>query len=673
MENDLISDQNSTSICSLCQMTFPSYEEILVHTCVEIKEDKIEEIIEHSEIIANEQFFDPEDFKDKSSFSCLDLSEEFLISILKQVDDLCENIKCGDPDIERTIKVNQNLNNAVTFYRSELDLKKHISIDTDYNNADITVECNDGIEEECVPTEPEALKENPNKLKSQIRKSKRAGNIKAVYDEKENPKKFKCITCNFSTENKGTLKKHIEAVHEGIKSFKCDICDYECALKGNLKHHIASVHQGIKPFKCKLCDYEFSKHSSLKRHIESVHERIKSFNCKLCDFKTATKCSLKEHIESVHERIKSFNCNICGFKTTIKHSLKEHMKSVHEGPKLKLKSERPTKEFYDEKLKVVKNQCGRHSTLSMAGLLNMPLRRLQQRIKKENIIFQKKPIEYSSECQFCEMEKNSAEVVQDDLLPLLRFNQDEEKFQCFFCNSLFSGSKWGKQKLVVHLKLIHRNEINAKSIMNTKSERNQDCDGSVCIKIYPSFKKFWCQKCTKELQESIGGVCPECGLIVDNLAKHCRKKHGEKQVCSLCSREFKSLSLLQGHKRSVHERVPCSECGKLVGVRNVKRHMESAHTPDDQKKFRCEICGKGFSERRGFSDHMNVHTGEKPYKCKFCSSCFANYGNLAEHERIHKDRVRKDCPNCNKSFASQDSLGCHLRKSCKTKINKLNL
>ena len=152
MENDQISDQNSISICSLCQMTFPSYEEILVHTCVEIKEDKIEEIIEHSEIIANEQFFDPEDFKDKSSFSCLDLSEEFLISILKQVDDLCENIKSGDPDIERTIKVNQNLDNAVTFYRSELDLKKHISIDTDYNNADHREESDEGLEEKSVPS-----------------------------------------------------------------------------------------------------------------------------------------------------------------------------------------------------------------------------------------------------------------------------------------------------------------------------------------------------------------------------------------------------------------------------------------------------------------------------------------------------------------------------------------
>ena len=91
MENDQISDQNSFSICSLCQMTFPSYEEILVHTCVEIKEDKIEEIIGHSEIIANDQLVDlcdQEDFKNKSSFSCLDLTEEFLIFILKQVDDL---------------------------------------------------------------------------------------------------------------------------------------------------------------------------------------------------------------------------------------------------------------------------------------------------------------------------------------------------------------------------------------------------------------------------------------------------------------------------------------------------------------------------------------------------------------------------------------------------------
>ena len=352
-----MSREEDIAICSLCQMTFPSHEEILVHICEEIKEEEIEEIIEHSEIIANEQFFIPEDFK--SSFPCLDLSEEFLISILKQVDDLCENIKSGDPDIERTIKVNQNLNNAVTFYR-ELDLKKHISIDTDYNNADIRVECDDGIEEKCIPIESKALKENPNKLKSPSRKSKRTGNIRAVYDEKENPKKFKCNTCNFSTATKGTLKKHIETVHEEIKPFKCNICNYKAAINSNLKHHIASIHQGIKAFKCNICNYKCAAKANLKRHTKSVHEGSKPFKCKLCDYETSRNSSLKGHIESVHE-----------------------------GPKLKLKSERPTKEFYDEKLKVIKSQCGRHSALSMAGLLNMSLRRLQKRIKKEKHHFSK--------------------------------------------------------------------------------------------------------------------------------------------------------------------------------------------------------------------------------------------------------------------------------------------
>ena len=45
--------------------------------------------------------------------SYLELSEDFISSILKQVDELCDNIRNGDPDINRTIVVNDNLNNAV--------------------------------------------------------------------------------------------------------------------------------------------------------------------------------------------------------------------------------------------------------------------------------------------------------------------------------------------------------------------------------------------------------------------------------------------------------------------------------------------------------------------------------------------------------------------------------
>ena len=178
------------AICSLCQTTFPSHEEILVHTCEELKEEKIEEIFEHSEIIANEQLVDQEDFKDKNNFSCLDLSEEFLIFILKQVDDLCENIKTGDSDKKRRLEVNQNLNNAIAFYRSKLDLKKYILIDTD-PNVDIGVESDNGNEGKCVLIDSKVLEEKGMKFKSPSKKIKRRENIKAVSDEKENIQKLK--------------------------------------------------------------------------------------------------------------------------------------------------------------------------------------------------------------------------------------------------------------------------------------------------------------------------------------------------------------------------------------------------------------------------------------------------------------------------------------------------
>ena len=222
-------------------------------------------------------------------------------------------------------------------------------------------------------------------------------------------------------------------------------------------------------------------------------------------------------------------------------------------------------------MELLKNQCGRHSLLEMAEVLNVSISCLSKIIRKKGIIFERKQIEYSWECQFCEMGKNSVNV--EDLLPLLRFNQNEQKFQCSFCNFLFPE----KSILVKHLRTIHRNEISAKFIMRAKSKGNQDCDGSVCKKLYGigKGKEFWCKKCSKELQlakimmkESKAGVCPECGVLANNLNAHRAEMHyAQKQVCSLCSKEFGSLKRLNQHKQTVHEKVPCTECGKLFGLK----------------------------------------------------------------------------------------------------------
>ena len=154
------------AICSICLLTFGSHEEVLGHTCNEIKEERIEvDEVVHDEkdnlsenkpnISENDSDYSPENIKSKKNrlkkkgtkkkrpkkhepeikikvetnrfqdeeqndlidSSNFELSEEFAAFILNQVDELCEIIKNGDPDIKRTMDVNQKLNDAVDCYR----------------------------------------------------------------------------------------------------------------------------------------------------------------------------------------------------------------------------------------------------------------------------------------------------------------------------------------------------------------------------------------------------------------------------------------------------------------------------------------------------------------------------------------------------------------------------
>ena len=155
------------AICSICLLTFGSHEEVLGHTCNEIKEERIEvDEVVHDEkdnlsenkpnISENDSDYIPENIKSEKNHlkkkgtkkkspnkkhepdikikvetnkyhddvqndligsSNVELSEQFAAFILSQVDELCEIIKNGDPDIKRTMDVNQKLNDAVDCYR----------------------------------------------------------------------------------------------------------------------------------------------------------------------------------------------------------------------------------------------------------------------------------------------------------------------------------------------------------------------------------------------------------------------------------------------------------------------------------------------------------------------------------------------------------------------------
>jgi hypothetical protein len=110
-------------LCHICQSEFETEADLSLHTCIEIKEELQDpKTLDNYNVCHNYG---------------LDLSEEFLSGIFKLVHELCDIIRSGDPNLRRTIEVNENLNNAVSCYRNKLD-----SIDTKFDKNQVVTETN---------------------------------------------------------------------------------------------------------------------------------------------------------------------------------------------------------------------------------------------------------------------------------------------------------------------------------------------------------------------------------------------------------------------------------------------------------------------------------------------------------------------------------------------------
>ena len=96
-----------------------------------------------------------------------------------------------------------------------------------------------------------------------------------------------------------------------------------------------NVNQEVKKFSCESCDYKTNYKCYLNRHVEQVHDKIKDIVCLQCDYKCSSSSDLKQHVKQIHDKIKDVVCLQCDFKCSTSGNLKQHVKGIHTDPKPK--------------------------------------------------------------------------------------------------------------------------------------------------------------------------------------------------------------------------------------------------------------------------------------------------------------------------------------------------
>ena len=145
------------------------------------------------------------------------------------------------------------------------------------------------------------------------------------------------------------------------------------------------------------------------------------------------------------------------------------------------------------------------------------------------------------------------------------------------------------------------------------------------------------KKKAKQIEEPTD--CPHCGKSYKKAALwyHIKVDHDNEPVaCEVCGKVFQSYIHKRSHVSSVHkEKEACSQCGKVVSDMNM--HIANVHTPEENKKHKCEYCGKGFVDSDKLKNHMNIHLNTRPYKCREgCDDAFNDLSNRNQHEkRLH--------------------------------------
>uniref|UniRef100_A0A8D9DXJ4 Zinc finger protein 91 n=1 Tax=Cacopsylla melanoneura TaxID=428564 RepID=A0A8D9DXJ4_9HEMI len=116
-------------------------------------------------------------------------------------------------------------------------------------------------------------------------------------------------------------------------------------------------------------------------------------------------------------------------------------------------------------------------------------------------------------------------------------------------------------------------------------------------------------------------------------------------ACPICQKRFKKKHDVTTHCRVVHQG---------------KKYAQNT-------KYKCNICPKAFTTSSKLNDHTTyVHEGQKSHICEICSASYIWKTSLDQHIRMTHDGIRHykkyfQCEVCGKDFKSRQGYSHHMK------------
>lgn len=177
-------------------------------------------------------------------------------------------------------------------------------------------------------------------------------------------------------------------------------------------------------------------------------------------------------------------------------------------------------------------------------------------------------------------------------------------------------------------------------------------------KHFPSDADFRCSGCRQTFRTKKG---------LDNHFEKCHGPDKQSFLCSQCGRSFSEQKVLDRHQIT-HDLPPqlrrnhkCSECDKtFISADGRNQHHAKYHA--QVELFFCDVCSKGFYNRRSLQSHQDTHL-LRSVPCDLCSKTYKSRSNMQKHRKTHFLLAQSSllvCDICHKQFRSKNQLTQHM-------------